>query len=341
MLWKYFCVCDIICSLAKLAYFAKNTIRNQKKRTPVYITLRKSCATGKKVRMKDKTSKIPAICVLIVLILTSFCLFACNKSDQKAVDVNYQIANDFQIKTSNTDEYLVFEPILNPIYNDTGMTYTAVNYRYGIVFYTGLNIGASEYSYLGNALAKQGYLVVVSKDKSSFYNYATSEKAFEQYKNVRFFVGGHSLQGGAAAIRRASETPDIAGAVLLAPVGDRHKVLDENGMPEKDENGIEIQVADTLANSTLPTLLVNGDSDKVLTQAQIADTLSRMPAVCVKKTIEFGTHLGFTDIDDSNDVPFKLPGYQADFDATASSQRKSQRNLTVRYILEFLVPLSE
>lgn len=291
--------------------------------------------------MKDKTSKIPAICVLIVLILTSFCLFACNKSDQKAVDVNYQIANDFQIKTSNTDEYLVFEPILNPIYNDTGMTYTEVNYRYGIVFYTGFNIGASEYSYLGNALAKQGYLVVVSKDKSSFYNYDTSEKAFEQYKNVSFFVGGHSLQGGAAAIRRASETPDIAGVVLLAPVGDRHKVLDENGIPQKDENGIEIQVADTLANSTLPTLLVNGDSDKVLTQAQIADTLSRMPAACVKKTIEFGTHLGFTDIDDSNDVPFKLLGYQADFDATASSQRKSQRNLTVRYILEFLTPLSK
>lgn len=319
----------------------KPQIRNQKKQTPFYITLKKVVLRAKKVRMKDKTSKIPAICVLIVLILTSFCLFACDKSDQKAIDVNYQIANDFQIKTSNTDEYLVFEPILNPIYNDTGMTYTAVNYRYGIVFYAGLNIGASEYSYLGNALAKQGYLVVVSKDKSSFYNYATSEKAFEQYKNVRFFVGGHSLQGGAAAIRRASETPDIAGVVLLAPVGDRHKVLDENGIPKKDENGIEIQVADTLANSSLPTLLVNGDSDKVLTQAQIADTLSRMPAYCVKKTIEYGTHLGFTDIDDSNDVPFKFPGYQADFDATASSQRKSQRNLTVRYILEFLTPLSK
>lgn len=319
----------------------KPQIRNQKKQTPLYITLKKVVLRAKKVRMKDKTSKIPAIYVLIVLILTSFCLFACNKSDQKAVDVNYQIANDFQIKTSNTDEYLVFEPILNPIYNDTGMTYTEVNYRYGIVFYTGLNIGASEYSYLGNALAKQGYLVVVSKDKSSFYNYDTSEKAFEQYKNVSFFVGGHSLQGGAAAIRRASETPDIAGVVFLAPVGDRHKVLDENGIPQKDENGIEIQVADTLANSSLPTLLVNGDSDKVLTQAQIADTLSRMPAACVKKTIEFGTHLGFTDIDDSNDVPFKLPGYQADFDATASAQRKSQRNLTVRYILEFLTPLSK
>lgn len=319
----------------------KPQMRNQKKQTPLYITLKKVVLREKKVRMKDKTSKIPAICVLIVLILTSFCLFACNKSDQKAVDVNYRIANDFQIKTSNTDEYLVFEPILNPIYNDTGMTYTAVNYRYGIVFYTGLNIGASEYSYLGNALAKQGYLVVVSKDKSSFYNYDTSEKAFEQYKNVSFFIGGHSLQGGAAAIRRASETPDIAGVVLLAPVGDRHKVLDENGIPKKDENGIEIQVADTLANSSLPTLLVNGDSDKILTQAQIADTLSRMPAACVKKTIEYGTHLGFTDIDDLNDVPFKFPGYQADFDATASSQRNSQRNLTVRYILEFLTPLSE
>ncbi len=319
----------------------KPQIRNQKKQTSLYITLKKLCYGQKKVRMKDKTSKIPAIYVLIVLILTSFCLFACNKSDQKAVEVNYQIANDFQIKTSNTDEYLVFEPILNPIYNDTGMTYTAVNYRYGIVFYTGFNIGASEYSYLGNALAKQGYLVVVSKDKSSFYNYDTSEKAFEQYKNVSFFVGGHSLQGGAAAIRRASETPDIAGVVLLAPVGDRHKVLDENGIPQKDENGIEIQVADTLANSSLPTLLVNGDSDKVLTQAQIDDTLSRMPAACVKKAIEYGTHLGFTDIDDSNDVPFKLPGYQADFDATASSQRNSQRNLTVRYILEFLTPLSK
>lgn len=291
--------------------------------------------------MKDKSSKISAISVLLVLLLTSFCLFACNKGEQKPVDVNYQLANEFQIKTSNTDDYLVFEPILNPIYNDSGMTYTKVNYRYGVVFYTGFNIDASEYSYLGNALAKQGYIAVVSKDKSALHNYASVEKAFEQYQNVKFFVGGHSLQGGAAALRRASETQDLSGAILLAPVGDRHQVFDEDGKPKKDENGNNIFEPDTLANSTLPTLLLNGDSDKVLTQAQIADSLSRMPAACTKKTIEFGTHLGFTDIDNANDVPFKLPNYQADFDATTSLQRQSQRALTVEYILDFLKPLSE
>ena len=48
MLWKYFCVCDIICSLAKTAYFVKNTNTQSKEANTPLHNVEKSCATGKK-----------------------------------------------------------------------------------------------------------------------------------------------------------------------------------------------------------------------------------------------------------------------------------------------------
>lgn len=210
------------------------------------------------------------------------------------------------------------------------------------MFYTGLNINASEYSYLGNALAKQGYLVIIKKDKTSFYNYTATEEAFNKYPTVKFFIGGHSSEGGATAIRRASENEQlIVGALLFSPVSRQHKVLDENGNPQKDENGIEIQIADTLANSSLPTLLLLGDSDKVLTESQIADTLSKMPSNHTKHVIEGGTHIGFTSIDSVDDIPIKLPNYQADFETSDNIQKENQRALTIKYSLEFMKNLTK
>lgn len=289
--------------------------------------------------MKNKLSIISAI---LVFVLSAICFFACAQKDEAPVAVDYKQDNSFAVNTVEDDSALVFEPIADLVYGENGKSYKKVDYRYGVVFYTGLNINASEYSYLGNALAKQGYLVIIKKDKTSFYNYTATEEAFNKYPTVKFFIGGHSSEGGATAIRRASENEQlIVGALLFSPVSRQHKVLDENGNPQKDENGIEIQIADTLANSSLPTLLLLGDSDKVLTESQIADTLSKMPSNHIKHVIEGGTHIGFTSIDSVDDIPIKLPNYQADFEASDNIQKENQRALTIQYSLEFMKNLTK
>lgn len=289
--------------------------------------------------MKNKLSIISAV---LVLVLSATFLFACAQKDDAPVAVDYKQDNSFAVNTVEDDSALVFEPIADLVYGENGKSYKKVAYRYGVVFYTGLNIDASEYSYLGKALAKQGYLVIIKKDKTSFYNYTATEEAFSKYPTVKFFIGGHSSEGGATAIRRASENEQlIVGALLFSPVSRQHKVFDENGNPQKDENGIEIQIADTLANSSLPTLLLLGDSDKVLTESQIADTLSKMPSNHTKHVIEGGTHIGFTSIDNVDDIPIKLPNYQADFEASDNIQKENQRALTIQYSLEFMKNLTK
>lgn len=281
--------------------------------------------------MKNKLSIISAI---LVFVLSATFLFACAQKDDAPVAVDYKQDNSFAVNTIEDDSALVFEPIADLVYGENGKSYKKVDYRYGVVFYTGLNIDASEYSYLGNALAKQGYLVIIKKDKTSFYNYTATEEAFNKYPTVKFFIGGHSSEGGATAIRRASEHEQlIVGALLFSPVSRQHKVL--------DENGIEIQIADTLANSSLPTLLLLGDSDKVLTESQIADTLSKMPSNHTKHVIEGGTHIGFASIDNVDDIPVKLPNYQADFGASDNIQKENQRALTIQYSLEFMKNLTK
>lgn len=165
--------------------------------------------------MKNKLSIISAI---LVLVLSATFLFACAKKDDAPVAVDYKQDNSFAVNTVEDDSALVFEPIADLVYGENGKSYKKVAYRYGVVFYTGLNIDANEYSYLGNALAKQGYLVIIKKDKTSFYNYTATEEAFNKYPTVKFFIGGHSSEGGATAIRRASEHEQlIVGALLFSP----------------------------------------------------------------------------------------------------------------------------
>lgn len=115
--------------------------------------------------MKNKLSIISAI---LVLVLSATFLFACAQKDDAPVAVDYKQDNSFAVNTVDDDSALVFEPIADLVYGENGKSYKKVAYRYGVVFYTGLNINASEYSYLGNALAKQGYLVIIKKTKPRF-----------------------------------------------------------------------------------------------------------------------------------------------------------------------------
>ena len=145
------------------------------------------------------------ITAILIVALTACCLFACNDKGDSPVKVDYQSDNSYFVKTAESETALTFEPILDPVYSESGMTYKQVDYRFGVIFYVGTAIEPKYYEYLGNALAKQGYLVVIPKVtlNMTYAYYKAQEEAFSAYPNVKFFVAGHS-QGGGAALRRAS-----------------------------------------------------------------------------------------------------------------------------------------
>lgn len=60
-----------------------------------------------------------------------------------------------------------------------------------------------------------------------------------------------------------------------------------------------------------------------------------------KHIIEYGTHIGFASIDNVDDIPVKLPNYQADFGASDNIQKENQRALTIQYSLEFMKNLTK
>ena len=278
--------------------------------------------------------------LLTILIATIFTIALCASlvaCDKTQDGVNYALDNDFVVKTTDGDDALVFQPVKNVDASGNG---TDVPCSYGVIFYVGMGVEPVKYQYLASALAKQGYLVVIPKiaNNLAYSNYTATEKAFENYPNVRFFVAGHSHEGGASAIRRASEnTSAVAGAILLAPVGNRHKKLDENGNPETDENGVEIYVSDTLVGTNLSALLVEADNDRVRTDEQVEDARARLCDGYVARVVQNANHTAFAQIDVEDDLPIKfLPNLSQDVNATTKEQKQAQRTSTCDIVLAFL-----
>lgn len=289
------------------------------------------------VGMKRKFTVLSAI---LIVALTACCLFACNDKDTSPAKVDYQSDNSYFVKTTESETALTFEPILDPVYSGSGMTYRQVDYRFGVIFYVGTAIAPKYYEYLGNALAKQGYLVVMPKVtlNMTYAYYKEQEEAFSAYPNVEFFVAGHS-QGGGAALRRASENADtVAGAILLSPLCYRHKLLDSGGNSVKDEeSGVEKYIVDSLKGVEVATLLIEAEQDHVLTDEMKADAKTRIKDGYVHKVISPASHMSFSTMD-SDEI---LKSFNNDGDGITEAQKQAQRNQTVEYILDFVKGLSK
>ena len=171
----------------------------------------------------------------------------------------------------------------------------------------------------------------------SYAYYKTQEEAFSAYPNVKFFVAGHS-QGGGAALRRASENADtVAGAILLSPLCYRHKLLDADGNPVKDEeSGVDKYIIDNLKDVDVATLLVEAEQDHVLSDEMKADAKTRLKEGYVHKVISPAAHMSFSTMD--NDEILK--SFNNDGDGITEAQKQSQRTKTVEYILDFVKGLS-
>lgn len=282
-----------------------------------------------------KTQSKILICLIVATLLCG-CLFACDKTDDSSFKVDYTQTYDFRIKKTDSSEALTYEPILDPLYIDGKLaSYTTVEYRYGLVFYVGEGITPDRYAYLANALAKQGFLVVIAKSANnlSYLNYADIESAFVTYPNVKFFVGGHS-QGGGAAIRRSYEnSTSVMGTLLLSPIGQRHAVNNADGSPLIGENGAEVYISDSIASTSIPVLLLDGENDAVRKAQQKSDILARLNDNLEHQTIESGTHMGFCT------APTTVGGISDIIDDSVNmseEQIQYQLSQTISYALSFM-----
>lgn len=267
------------------------------------------------------------LATISTLLLAIFCCIGlCSCDKNKKVPVDYASDMNFDVKTTIDNDYKVYEPV-----SSDGKE---VDYKYGVIFYLGTAIKEDNYDYLGNALAKQGYLVVMPKIYFASFQYKDVEQAFDRYKDVKFFVGGHS-QGGGAAIRRAQENSDkVAGAILFAPLASRHQLLDGEGNPVVDEEtGVEVYVNESIAELQLPTLLLEASCDNVLSSKQKADAISRLnPQTTTKYMIDPGAHMSFSAMDSDSILSL----FKNDGNGITQEQKDEQRRLTVEYTLAFL-----
>jgi len=249
-----------------------------------------------------KTKLVPLI--LIIVLCIAICA-GCNK-DNTIPEVNYNVDNSYDVQVEDNSEYLSFSP-------------KGATAKYGLLFYVGTLIPPSSYEYLGNALAKQGYVMVIPKADLMFayFRYQTEEIVFERFSNIEFFIGGHS-QGGGAAIRRAAENTDITkGVVLLAPLANSHY--------EFDEFDNESYVVDTIKDTTIPTLLIEASEDHILSDAQKEDAKTRLPIGYSNSIIQGGCHMCF-----SNEKPTLTDG------PFVNMTKEEQHNQTISIVLEFM-----
>ncbi len=228
----------------------------------------------------------------ILLIACSGAFVGCTKNHTQWVD--YSKNNCYEYERIDENDYVTYLP-------------KNVAYTYGLLFYLGTAITPEKYDYLADSLAKQGYLVVISKNAFAWVMYKKDEPTFEKYPDVKFFIGGHS-QGGGAAVKRAKENLDSTmGLVLLAPLA---------------------YEVDSVADTNIPTLLINAKNDGVLTDRMKETSKNVIPRERKEYLID-GAHMSFSTYDDDTVLKFFNDG-----PATAEVKAE-QKRLTVEYTLAF------
>jgi predicted esterase len=240
--------------------------------------------------------------VSIVLVLSLLCVsaVACKEQENEEEGINYV---DYSLENSYEVERLEDKELVSYIPKD-------VTPKYGLIFYIGTAIPPENYDYLGQALAKQGYVVAIPKGCGAFayMMYTETEVAFSRYPNIEFFVGGHS-QGGGAAVKRIQENLDkVKGAVLYAPL---------------------CYSTDTIKDSGKPTLLLEATKDNVLTPDMKSDAKSRLPSSREEHMLE-GCHMSFSTMDQDFTLSLFNDG------PLTNEQKQAQKDETVRLTLAFM-----
>ena len=176
----------------------------------------------------------------------------------------------------------------------------------GLIFYPGARVPKEAYAYLGRALAKAGYAVVILSLPLNFavfspYKAAQAEKALPSVR--AWVIGGHSLGGAMAASYCAKPRPKVAGLLFLA------------AYPGGSAN---------LSASSLPILSISATNDGLATPDKIAASRRLLPSMA-----------RFIEISGGNHAQFGEYGLQPG-DGTATTSGPAQRQAVVEETLGFM-----
>lgn len=198
--------------------------------------------------------------VLVVLLTAGFLIWASDAASPMPEAVQaLQSSKDVQVET---DPWLVFTP-------------TSQEPVTGLIFYPGGKVDPGSYSPAAQAIAKQGYLVVIVPMPLNLAVLAPGKAAevIRAFPEIQVWaIGGHSL-GGAMAANFARKHPEwLTGLVLWA------------SYPASSDN---------LSQSSLRVVSIYGTQDGLSDAGKIAASKALLPNDTRYVPIDGGNHAGF------------------------------------------------
>jgi len=157
--------------------------------------------------------------------------------------------------------------------NEYGYTFSCENPKAGIVFYPGGKVECEAYAPLMSALCQRGYQCVLLdvRFRLAFFDIDAADGIRDKYPEIiRWYLGGHSLGGVAAAEYLEENYPDYEGIILLAA----YSVKD---LKDKD----------------IKALSIYGSEDRVLSMKQYEKWRGVLPGELKEVVIEGGCHSYF------------------------------------------------
>ncbi|MGE6548957.1 alpha/beta hydrolase [Bacillus mycoides] len=145
--------------------------------------------------------------------------------------------------------------------------------KIGIIFYQGAKVEAEAYSYLGEALAKDGHFVVMPKLplNLAILGINAVDSVIEKYPEVqKWYVAGHSM-GGAMISKYAFQHEDkVDGIIFLGSYP-----------------------ADDFSTKSIPMLSIYGEVDALATVEKIENSKKLMSKNTTMHMIKGGNHANF------------------------------------------------
>ena len=146
------------------------------------------------------------------------------------------------------------------------------SHELGVIFYPGGKVSTDGYKQLATKITSLGYSTFVVKMpfNLAIFNPNGANHIIEDYPNMDFIIGGHSL-GGVMASQYASENDIIKGLFLLA------------SYPQNDD----------LKNRQIPVVSLVGSQDEIVNMEQFDNSKNNLPTDTKFITIDGGNHSQF------------------------------------------------
>ncbi len=234
------------------------------------------------------------LAIILIIEATLFILFYLivviySKESYKAIDIDSYTKSSDNVKVEYIDNYIYFSPN-----ND-------INKNKGVIFYPGGLVDYMAYTELLYNLALDGYYGALFKMpyNLAFFGKNNANKILNNYNDINWYIGGHSLGGVSAASYYSSNMNRLNGLFLLASYS-THDIKDGN------------------------VLSIYGSNDKVLNMESYN-----------KYKINLPTNTTFYEIDGGIHSYFGSYGIQKG-DGTPTISKEEQIDITIKKLALFM-----